>query len=379
MYFHVIWIKDLNGTQQNLDFLLDGNDFSAIKVFCENFGIVVVSIQQYDEPTAQFWDILLRLKLADQTREIIIKGTNLEETARLFLEMDFPVVLVNSLTNPIPENLSEKLLSKILGEVAQQKWKIEEEAFEKRNQEIKKYEDKNVFVAIDLIEKNIQRIEQLLAIGREILPYQDIKQLEGHLSELKKLKLWNNFHKMSNTLDAVETLLMQNEDFVLKELDNKKTMIDNNSCISSFDVIREYNTLLQSLEKNTLNRQLSIKEQCYALFRTPLIYLKFLGRDIFASENSFSSFMDQFWGMGEFFLIALTVVLGIYSFEPWIFHNNLGCIWYLPFLWVMMLFLCLYKGIRGWFSSHGVRFFVLLCSIAGSVVSIWILKNYFAL
>jgi len=40
-----------------------------------------------------------------------------------------------------------------------------------------------------LIEKNIQRIEQLLAIGREILPYQDIKQLEGHLSELKKLKL----------------------------------------------------------------------------------------------------------------------------------------------------------------------------------------------
>ena len=379
MYFHVIWIKDLNGTQQNLDFLLDGNDFSAIKVFCENFGIVVVSIQQYDEPTAQFWDILLRLKLADQTREIIIKWTNLEETARLFLEMDFPVVLVNSLTNPIPENLSEKLLSKILGEVAQQKWKIEEEAFEKRNQEIKKYEDKNVFVAIDLIEKNIQRIEQLLAIGREILPYQDIKQLEGHLSELKKLKLWNNFHKMSNTLDAVETLLMQNEDFVLKELDNKKTMIDNNSCISSFDVIREYNTLLQSLEKNTLNRQLSIKEQCYALFRTPLIYLKFLGRDIFASENSFSSFMDQFWGMGEFFLIALTVVLGIYSFEPWIFHNNLGCIWYLPFLWVMMLFLCLYKGIRGWFSSHGVRFFVLLCSIAGSVVSIWILKNYFAL
>ncbi len=379
MYFHVIWIKDLNWTQQNLDFLLDGNDFSAIKVFCENFGIVVVSIQQYDEPTAQFWDILLRLKLADQTREIIIKGTNLEETARLFLEMDFPVVLVNSLTNPIPENLSEKLLSKILGEVAQQKWKIEEEAFEKRNQEIKKYEDKNVFVAIDLIEKNIQRIEQLLAIGREILPYQDIKQLEGHLSELKKLKLWNNFHKMSNTLDAVETLLMQNEDFVLKELDNKKTMIDNNSCISSFDVIREYNTLLQSLEKNTLNRQLSIKEQCYALFRTPLIYLKFLGRDIFASENSFSSFMDQFWGMGEFFLIALTVVLGIYSFEPWIFHNNLGCIWYLPFLWVMMLFLCLYKGIRGWFSSHGVRFFVLLCSIAGSVVSIWILKNYFAL
>ena len=76
MYFHVIWIKDLNGTQQNLDFLLDGNDFSAIKVFCENFGIVVVSIQQYDEPTAQFWDILLRLKLADQTREIIIKWTN---------------------------------------------------------------------------------------------------------------------------------------------------------------------------------------------------------------------------------------------------------------------------------------------------------------
>jgi hypothetical protein len=121
---------------------------------------------------------------------------------------------------------------------------------------------------------------------------------------------------MSNTLDAVETLLMQDEDFVLKELDDKKTMIDNNSCITSFDVIREYNTLLQSLEKNTLNRQLTIKEQCYALFRSPLIYLKFLGKDIFASENSFSSFMNQFWGMGEFFLIAFTVVLGVYSFEP---------------------------------------------------------------
>ena len=379
MYFHVIWIKDLNGTQQNLDFLLDGEDFSEIKVFCEKFWVVVVSIQQYDEQPLQFWDISLKLTFSDQTREIIIKGTNLEETARLFLEMDFPVVLVNSLTNPIPENLSEKLLSKILGEVAQQKWKIEEEAFEKRNQEIKKYEDKNVFVAIDLIEKNIQRIEQLLAVGREILPYQDIKQLDGYLSELKKLKLWNNFHKMSNTLDAVETLLMQDEDFVLKELDDKKTMIDNNSCITSFDVIREYNTLLQSLEKNTLNRQLTIKEQCYALFRSPLIYLKFLGKDIFASENSFSSFMNQFWGMGEFFLIAFTVVLGVYSFEPWIFHNNLGGVWYLPFLWVMMLFLYLYRWIREKVSSRGVRFFVLLGSVAGSVVTMWILKNYFAL
>ncbi|MBQ7074050.1 hypothetical protein IJM86_03145 [bacterium] len=80
----------------------------------------------------------------------------------------------------------------------------------------------------------------------------DIRKLNEFLIDLKKLKLGNNFHKMAIILDQAENLIFQSENYVLKDLENKDTVIDPNSKITHIDVIKEYNNLLESEEKNVL-------------------------------------------------------------------------------------------------------------------------------
>ena len=59
-------------------------------------------------------------------------------------------------------------------------------------------------------------------------------------------------HKMAIIHDQAENLIFQSENYVIKELENKDTVIDPNSKITHIDVIKEYNNLLESEEKNVL-------------------------------------------------------------------------------------------------------------------------------
>jgi len=80
----------------------------------------------------------------------------------------------------------------------------------------------------------------------------DLRKLNEFLIDLKKLKLGNNFHKMAIILDQAETLIFQSENYILKELCDRDTVIDPNSKITHIDVIKEYNNVLEANEKMIL-------------------------------------------------------------------------------------------------------------------------------
>lgn len=88
----------------------------------------------------------------------------MEDTAELFIEMGFTLTAINSLTEPIPENLATKLLENIQTRVKEKLGEQEEELEEAHRKETQKFEDQDVVKAVRIIDKNIARIEELLAL-----------------------------------------------------------------------------------------------------------------------------------------------------------------------------------------------------------------------
>ena len=54
MYFHLIGIKEKDNQQLQLDILIGGESISLIKEFLEHWGVVVVSLEEYDKPLEEF-------------------------------------------------------------------------------------------------------------------------------------------------------------------------------------------------------------------------------------------------------------------------------------------------------------------------------------
>lgn len=365
MYFHLIGIKTFQWAQQQLDILIWGGDLIFAKNFCEQFGVVIVSLQEGEENPNDFWNLMFKLEYLSKEVTLILKGEKLEDTAELFIEMGFPLTSINSITEPIPDNLATKLLENIQQKVKEKQGEEEEELEEAQRKETQKFEDQDVVNAVRIIDKNIERIEELLALWPEALPVMDVRKLNEYLIELQKIKMGNNFHKMAIVLDQAENLIFQLENYVLKEMESKNTVIDPNSVITHIDVIKEYNALQEAKEKTVLWRQLDLKEQLYSLLRKVVIYIKFFFKDLFHSATSLNFFMDQFFALLEYFVLLAIVFFSLLSFEPFFSFNATSGIYCLPFLGGWGFFICLYELFRKIFKGKFMRivlFFV--CAIA---------------
>ena len=77
------------------------------KDFCEKYGVVIVSLLENEDDSTPLGNIVFKMEFQKKEVELILKEEDLDWTAELFLEMGFPLNYINSLTNPIPENLSE--------------------------------------------------------------------------------------------------------------------------------------------------------------------------------------------------------------------------------------------------------------------------------
>jgi hypothetical protein len=187
---------------------------------------------------------------------------------------------INFLKDPIQDKESQNLIAKISSEY-QQESSLREEILQKSSvKEAKKYENTDVQQALKVVNSNIDRIDQLLLVGKEIISGSERKKLSDFSTELKKIRLGTNFDKMAQILITAQSFIEKNEDLVLSALDDKKFLIDRNSFVTNVDVISEYSMLIRAREKYLLKRMLSFEETLYAGGQHVTIFSKFFMKDL---------------------------------------------------------------------------------------------------
>jgi hypothetical protein len=107
------------------------------------------------------------------------------------------------------------------------------------------------------------------------------------------------------------------ENKVLKQLDDKKFLIDRHSNVTNIDVISEYAELTRAQEKSLLKQQLHFSENLYLSGKNITIFAKFFGKDLKAAFSSFQMFLPNMLGLLEYLVLVIIVILSAF----WIFSS----------------------------------------------------------
>lgn len=364
MYFHLVWIKEKNWNKYDLNLILKWWDEDFIRSFLSNRWVVIVSINEYKEDPNTFWDIIINLTYNWTEIQLISQWQDLSESILFFVSLWLRPSAINSLNNPVSENQMKDMINStvLAAEEEDKKFKQREEIEEKK--ERKKYEESSIKDWLKIINSNIDHIEQVLKAGSGVLSSHEIKELENYLAEMKKIRLWTNFNKMSSLILDSHVLLENAEKEIFNANDQYKFLIDKNSSITNIDVLREYFNYNKISEKNTLGfGWLSAKDSIIGLAWSKSLFLKLLNRDIAHNLNwySFDDFFNDAMNALEFIINLIIVIITLIRLGGLLIWTNKFSLYLLPAMGWLWLLVYLFNGLKlKWFVSKVVCFAVIV-------------------
>lgn len=364
MYFHLIWIKEKNWNQYDLNLILRWWDEDFIRNFLSNRWVVIVSINEYKDDPNSFWNIDIILTYNWTEIQIITKWEDLSESMRFFVSLWLKPVTFNFIDKPISEDQMKNMLdSTFLAVEAEDKKAKEQEEIEELK-ERQKYEESSIKDWLKIINSNIDHIEQILKAGQWILSSHDIKQLEDYLAEMKKIRLWTNFNKMSSLVLDSHALLEKAEDEIFKANEQNKFLISSNTAVTNIDVLREYFSSNRISEKKILNATgLDTHESIVGVAWSKAIFIRLLKRDIWHYFDWYliDDFFDVVLNSIEFIVIIIIIIISLtWLIGPLLWTNNFS-LYLLPAMgWLWLLIYLLNSLELKWFLSRIICFFIVV-------------------
>ena len=380
MYFHLIWIKEKNWNKYDLNLILKWWSEDFIRSFLSNRWVVIVSINEFKDDPYSFWNIDISLIYDWAEIQIIAKWENLSESMLFFISLWLRPTKLNYIDKPISEDEMKSMLNSTILTVKEEDEEIKKQEDIELLKEKKKYEESSIKDWIRIINSNIDHIEQVLKAGQWILSSHEIKELENYLAEMKKIRLWTNFNKMTSLFLDSSVLVENAENEIFNASNQNKFLIDKNSAVTNIDVLREYFDSNRVLEKRTLYPEwLSTSESVTAIAWQNFVFFKLLKRDIIYYLNWYS--LNDFLGIviHSLELIVLIIILIVsltWLIGPLVWVNNFS-LYLLPAMGRLWLLIYLLNGLSlKWFISKIVCFFILV-----GVYWYWltVLLNTFAL
>jgi hypothetical protein len=257
-------------------------------------------------------------------------GNPLEKALRFLFSLGLAPKEANFLDTPVPKTLIESLIKKISLEYQESRELREKQQEQQLQKEKKRYEDTNVNQALKVINNNIDRITQLLKVGKGILTFAETKTLTDLSNELKKIRMGSNFNRMVQLLMETQEHITAAEDKVLRQLDNKKFLIDKHSSITNIDVISEYSELVKAQEKFILKQTVDLEENLYLNGKNITIFAKFFGKDIKHTFASLEMLLPNTLSLLEYLILVIIVILSAFWIFSSLFASESSLPYYLP-------------------------------------------------
>ena len=349
MYFHLIWIKEKEWKQHELDFLLQGEDENLIRGFLSNWGIVIVSLNEFKEDPKDFSEIKMSVLYNNTEIEFLMKWESLEETlySMMFLWLD--PKFANYVNDPIPEEEMNSIIASTIAKIHAINQEIKEKKEMEEQREQKKYEESAIADSLKIINAEIDRIEQVIKAWQWVIWWIEIKELEDYLNEMKKIRLWTNFNKMASLVFDSHKLVKNAEDEIFKAYDSEKFLVDKNSSVTNIDVISDLFESKRISETATLQAtNLTPGESVLNVLWPATIFLKLLKRDIIhtVKTSSIDEVFDIVMELIEYFVLTWIVILSFLRLIAPLIGVQKFSLYFLPALWWLGLLLYLFNSLK---------------------------------
>ena len=364
MYFHLIWIKEKNWKNYDLDVLLEWWDEDFIRKFLANRWIVIVSIVEYKEDSKSFWNIIIFTTYENEKISILAKWEDIKELTHFFVFLWLNVSSINYIDNPLSDAQIKEIIDSAVSEINE-----ENEVFKKQQElaelnEQKKYEEAWIKDWLKILNSNIDRIEQVMKAGEWILSWTDIKQLESYLNEMKRIRLGTNFNKMASIVLDTQILLKKAEEEIISTYDSKKFLIDKNSSVTNIDVLYEYFDSNRRLEKAKLQPAwLTTTENILNITGENAIFLSLLRRDVSSTfeDANLDELFDIVIDLVEFIVLAIIITISVLRLiAPLLWYSSFS-LYLLPAMWLLWLLIYLLNSLKlKWIITKLTWFFIIV-------------------
>lgn len=349
MYFRLVWIKEKNWGQYELDLLVWWSDENFVRDFLSHWGVVAVSIEEFKGDAKSFWNIIIYTKYNDADVQILTSWEDLAERLYFFMYLWVDVTNANYVSNPITEEEVKALILSTMQKIQEENERIKKEEEETEAKEQKKYEETGIDKALDIINWNIDRVEQIIKVWDGILSWTEIKELENYLNEMKKIRLWTNLNKMASLMLDSHRLIKKAENMIFETYKSWEFLISSNSYATNIDVLRECYRYSKTYEKSFfMPSTLSTNEVVDNILWINSIYLRLLKHDFLSTfeTTSFDEFLWMLMKFAEFFILTVTVVFSV----AWVIATICWVSWlslyFLPAFWWLGLLIYLFNSLN---------------------------------
>ena len=348
MFFHLIWIKEKNWKQYELDFLIKWWDENFIRDFLSNRWVVIVSLLEYKDNPKNFWNVTMSLMYNNAEVQLLMPWEDLSERLYFVAYLWLAPQIVNFVDKPIPEVQMTDLIKSTFIRIKEESEKIKQQAEAEIIKEKKKYQESNIGDALKIINTNIDRIQQVMKAWNWILSWTEMKQLEDYSNEMKKIRLWTNFNKMATLVLEAHSIVHKAEEKIFKAYDDQKFLIDKNSTITNIDVIAECFHFNKISEKALFQPSgLNTTESMYNMLKSGSIFMRLLGRDIsYTFEHSnFDQLFATILESVEYIILAATIIISFLRLIAPLLWITTFSLYLLPIVWWLGLLIYLFNSL----------------------------------
>ncbi len=366
MYFHLIWIKEKDWKQHELDLLLQWDDENLVRGFLSHRWVVIVSLNEFKEKHEDFGAIKMSVLYNNVEIEILMKWEDLSEALYSMMFLGLNPKSANYLNDPVSEDEMNSIITSTAAKIHAINQEIQEKKEMEERMEQKKYEETAISDSLKIVNAEIDRIEQVIKAGQWVILWLEMKELEDYLNEMKKIRLWTNFNKMATLVFESHALVKTAEAEIFKAYDSQKFAIDKNSSVTNIDVINDIFDSKRISEKWALQASsLTTGESMLNMLWPATVFLKLLKRDIIHTFKTTSA--DEIFGvvmdMVEYFVLTWIIVLSIlWLIAPLIWVNNFS-LYFLPALWWLALLIFLFNSLKLEWIIRKILWFVILVFI----------------
>ena len=348
MFFHLIWIKEKNWKQYELNFLIKWWDENFIRDFLARRWVVVVSLTEFKDKPEKFWNITMSVMYNNTEVQFLMPWEDLSERLYFIAYLWLAPQIVNFVDNPIPEVQMADLIKSTFLRIKEENEKIKQKKQEEVVKEQKKYEESSIKDALKIINANIDRVQQVMKAWEWVLSAAEMKQLEDYSNDMKKIRLWTNFNKMASLVLDSHRLVSHAEEKIFKAHDDQKFFIDKNSCVTNIDVIHENFNFNRISEKALFQPSgLTGTESIDNMFKENAIFMRLLRRDIASTFQSthFDEFFSTTLKLVEYIVLTATIIISLMRLLAPLMWITRFSLYLLPACWRLWLLLYLLNSL----------------------------------
>ena len=326
--------------------------------------MVIVSIEEFKEDPNSFWNISISVDFSDTEIQILTQGEDLGEKLYSMIYLWITPTKANYTENPIPEDEVSKLIESNTLKIEEENKKVEEQQKLAELKEQKKYEESWITEWLKVINDSIDHIEQLIKAWEWIISWNELKELEDYLNEMKKIRLWTNFNKMAAMVLESHAVVESVENRIFEANKDKSFLIDKNSCVSNIDVLSEYFHSNRIAEKVKFqSTELKSSDSLSNMLWSSGILVGLLKKDLsFTFDNST---IDEVFAilleLIEYIVAWVIIVISLMRLVSWFIWMGNFSLYLLPAMWWLGLLIYLLNNLKlKWILLNIVWFAVLV-------------------